>query len=227
MKKDWVIWGGCALLFGAGIVWGQMWPKKDFFAVTDIHDLAEILSSMATVAAAFFALTIWKKQIRAQADHDLARRALVRLERFKNAALTQVIDSQFCSGNSHLQYEDYELIKRVDEGIRSRLTLFDEEASSLQALLSEARAIWGAELERLLEGVREIAAEAYGCNKHFLVFLVESANPHVQDYIEADIHKSSDRLRNLGLRGGPNDIAKAISALTSAADTYLKNKLSL
>jgi len=225
MKKDWVIWGGCVLLFGAGVIWGLMWTKKEFFYVQSIHDLAEIASSIATVAAVFIALTAWKKQLRAQADHDLARRVVVGAERFKKAALNLIIDSQFCCENASIQFADYNLIARIEAGIASRLAIFDEEIAAFEALLVEVRAIWGSELDTLFERVRGVASQSYESNKNFLMFLAESGNPDIPDGLEVEVHVFCDQLPELGLNGGPAEVSRVIADLASSADAYLKRRL--
>jgi hypothetical protein len=225
MKKDWVVLGGCALLFGAGIVWGQMWPKKDFFAVADIHDLAEILSSMATVAAVFIAMTAWRKQLRAQHDHDLARRIAIAGERFKRVTLEIVVDAHFCGTNSNLQYSSESLIERIRSNLRDRMTAHDAEMSSLNATLLEARALWGDQLDKAYEEIFSVSKGAYYCVNHFIGFLNESGNPDHQDGMEARITKFDEELSRRGLTGGPDDISEKISSMTSTADRFLKHKL--
>lgn len=225
MKKDWVIWTGCVLLFGAGVLWGLIWTKADFFHVQNIHDLAEIASSIATVAAVFIALTVWKKQLRAQADHDLARRVVVSIERFKRATLSLIVDAKFCCGNSSLQYADYPLIERIEAGITSRLSTFDDETSTFEGLMVEARAIWGTELDDHLGHLREIAARTYDSNRQFLIFLNESANPDLQETLEAEVDFVCDRLNALGLDGEPKNIYRGLNEFVAPADAYLKNKL--
>lgn len=67
LKKDWVIWGGCVLLFAAGVVWGMIPDKKGFFVVTSIHDLFDIVGAIATTiaaAVAVAALSNWQSQFR-------------------------------------------------------------------------------------------------------------------------------------------------------------------
>lgn len=67
MKKDWVIWIGCVLLFFAGVVWGMIPDKSGFFIVESIHDLFEIFGAIATIIAAavgVIALTNWQSQFR-------------------------------------------------------------------------------------------------------------------------------------------------------------------
>lgn len=67
MKKDWVIWLGCFLLFFAGVIWGMIPDKTGFFVVADIHDLFDMLGAVATAVAAavaVIALTNWRSQFR-------------------------------------------------------------------------------------------------------------------------------------------------------------------
>lgn len=63
--KDKVVWSCCALLFGAGVIWGKLSGPADFFKVADIHDLFEIFGAAATVIAASVAVSAlsgWKGQ---------------------------------------------------------------------------------------------------------------------------------------------------------------------
>lgn len=88
MKRNWEIWLGCAALFGAGVVWGLAHAKRNFFEVDNIHDFFEILAAIATVVAVVLAgmgLNAWKKQVRATADHELARRILIALHEYVEA----------------------------------------------------------------------------------------------------------------------------------------------
>lgn len=67
MKKDWVIWTGCVLLFLTGVVWGMIPDKSGFFIVDNVHDLFEIFGAIATAIAAavgVIALTNWQSQFR-------------------------------------------------------------------------------------------------------------------------------------------------------------------
>lgn len=90
MKKDWVIWVGCASLFLTGVIWGGVSIPTEFFKVKDIHDLFEIASSGATVIAVCLAaagFNAWKLQILAASDHDLAKRAAIALHAYHAAVL--------------------------------------------------------------------------------------------------------------------------------------------
>lgn len=79
MKKDWVIWTGCFLLFFAGVIWGMIPDKSGFFVVADIHDLFDMFGAVATAVAAavaVIALTNWQSQFR----HSEKFRALKELK---------------------------------------------------------------------------------------------------------------------------------------------------
>ncbi|WDG77318.1 hypothetical protein PUP68_21655 [Pseudomonas chlororaphis] len=67
MKKDWVIWTGCILLFFTGAIWGMIPDKSGFFAVENVHDLFDMFGAIATAVAAsvgVIALTNWQSQFR-------------------------------------------------------------------------------------------------------------------------------------------------------------------
>jgi hypothetical protein len=61
------VWGGCVLLFLAGVIWGMVPDKTGFFVVTNIHELFDMIGAFATVVAAVVAvvaLTNWQSQFR-------------------------------------------------------------------------------------------------------------------------------------------------------------------
>ncbi|WDH37413.1 hypothetical protein [Pseudomonas chlororaphis] len=63
--KDRIVWGGCALLFGCGFVWGKISSPAGFFKVDNIHDLFEMAGAVATViaaSAAVMAINSWRSQ---------------------------------------------------------------------------------------------------------------------------------------------------------------------
>jgi hypothetical protein len=225
MTERLAIWSARVFIFSLGILLGMAWQKGDFFKVDNFHDLSDIASSIATIGGLMIALTVWKKQIKAQADHDLARRFLIGMEGFKRSVLNLLADSQFCIGNSNLQYASYELIERVLMGIRSRMNAFDAEASKLNALLTEARAIWDCKLDVLVKDLKITASESYKCNNCFLIFINESGNPDFQEELESDIHQEFSRFNKQWVDKGPEDIAEMLNVLAAPVDLYLKKKL--
>lgn len=146
MKKDWVVWLGCVSLFSAGVVWGAIPKGADFFEIKNFHDLAEIIGSLATAAALFFAVagySAWKKQLVATSDHELAKRASLSFRKYR-AILPDLF--RMTSGlieRMHFQvsYREtpYELLEVVSEEL-SNLKNISIEVNSLAL---ECRDSWG------------------------------------------------------------------------------------
>lgn len=227
MTEHLAAWSARMVIFSIGVVFGMAWQKNSFFMVDNFHDFCDIASSIATVGGLMIALTVWKRQIKAQADHDLARRFLIGMEDFKKSVLNLLVDSRYCVGNSNLQYGDYEFIERVLVGIRSRMHDFDNEASRLNVLLTESRAIWDGKLDLLVADVKVTASEAYRCNKYFLIFINESGNPDLQEELESEMNQEFSLLNKGWVDKGPEDISEVLNGLAAPVDAYLKKKLKI
>lgn len=225
MNKDWVVWVACFLLFAAGCVWAEIPIPNNFFKVANVHDAFEIGSSAATVAAVFIALTTWKKQMRAQADHDLARRLLVTANRFKNETFLVLIDTQFCAANDVLQYSEWTLIERIQTNLRARLDSHNEAKSAFQADLLEARALWEGVMDRTYQGLLEVGSNAALCINHFLIFLNESGNPNIQEPLADSLESYSAYLSLEGFDSDPASISSKLDEMTAEAEAALKVRL--
>ncbi|WP_458374955.1 hypothetical protein [Pseudomonas pergaminensis] len=148
MKKDWVVWCGCALLFGAGAIWGGILLDIQFLKVANIHDLFEIFSSAATVAAVFLAfagVNAWRQQVGAQSDHALAQRIAVASLKYKDVSKSAFSDAQFLlfqfDGNTN--YVLMEVFQKILPGLEERLNKNKTSHAEFLAVLQECRAIWG------------------------------------------------------------------------------------
>lgn len=83
-RMEWLL---CLGLFGAGVVWSKMITPSDFWKVNNVHDLFEILGALATSGAVLIALMTmnsWKRQAKAEADHELARRVVIILRKYRD-----------------------------------------------------------------------------------------------------------------------------------------------
>jgi len=146
LKKDWVVWLGCVSLFCAGVVWGAIPRGKEFFDVKNLHDLAEIFGSLATVAALLLAVVgynAWKKQLVATSDHELAKRASLSLRKYR-AVLPDVF--RVTSGlveriNFQVSYREtpHELLEVVNEELSNLKSI----SSEVHLLALECRESWG------------------------------------------------------------------------------------
>lgn len=80
-------WLLCLGVFGAGVIWSKLIFPSDFFKVDNIHDLFEMLGVVATSAAVLIALITmdsWRKQVKAESDHELARRVVLALRKYRD-----------------------------------------------------------------------------------------------------------------------------------------------
>jgi hypothetical protein len=83
-KMEWLL---CLGVFGAGVVWAELIFPSDFWKVDNVHDLFEILGAVATSGAVIIALmtmNAWKRQAKAEADHELARRVVIFLRGYRD-----------------------------------------------------------------------------------------------------------------------------------------------
>ncbi|MNJ39737.1 hypothetical protein D3C77_346180 [compost metagenome] len=176
VNKDWVVWFGCFVLFGAGAVWGGVRFETDFFVVDNVHDLFEIFGAIATTVAVCVAasgLNSWKRQIRSAADHELARKVSVALHRYQ-AEVVNIWDSA-SSAHARLDYKvklGGSLKDRVKENIDSDIGSAESARAEFQALMLECKAVWGSLLDvdagRLIEFERHCSY----CVKKYLNYFM-------------------------------------------------------
>lgn len=77
----------CLVVFGAGVIWSSLIFPGDFWKVNSIHDLFEIFGAVATSGAVIIALVTmnsWRRQAKAEADHELARKTVIALRRYRD-----------------------------------------------------------------------------------------------------------------------------------------------
>ncbi|WEZ90403.1 hypothetical protein P3R38_09120 [Pseudomonas sp. NyZ480] len=176
MKRDWVVWLGCILLFGSGVVWGSVHLKTDFFVVSNVHDLFDIFGAIATVVAVCVAavgLNSWKSQIRSSADHELARAISVSLLRYK----AQVENIWDCASSAHARL-DYKvqlggsLKERVEQNIQSDINAAQAARVEFQGLILESKAAWGDLLNADAERLVEFEGRCCRCAQKYLKFFM-------------------------------------------------------
>ncbi|NSX21867.1 hypothetical protein HTV13_18825 [Pseudomonas putida] len=67
-----------------------MTASDSFFQVANIHDAFEIAGVIATILAVLLAvwtMSDWRRQAKAESDHELARRVLVQLRKYRDETL--------------------------------------------------------------------------------------------------------------------------------------------
>ena len=194
-----MIWLWCTLLFLAGVTWGSIRLKTDFYTVSDIHDLFEVFSSAATVVAVIFAaysVNNWRSQIKVQADHELARRLAISLLKYKETIQIAHSDAQFCVNNCIVGFEGLppELLKSVVDGMIVRMNDNNNQKAELLGVLLEVRALWGDELPNSLDSLFNIHAEFNGCVRLFAVASLPTTDFEKQGIFKTRIIEVGDGL---------------------------------
>ncbi len=172
MKSDWVIWSGCTLLFCAGAVWGGVTLNMNFFKVANIHDLFEIFSCVATVAAvclAFYSVNAWRKQVSAEADHNLAHRVAVAALKYKENSRAAFNDAQFAITQFKYGREGFPaaLLESYVVNMEARLQKNLDARVDFLADLLEARAIWGHDFHKKYDELISLADSFNGAMRAF------------------------------------------------------------
>ncbi|TLP71322.1 hypothetical protein FEA48_21085 [Pseudomonas nitroreducens] len=152
MKKDWVVWGGCALLFFTGVVWGMASAPKEFFHVDSVHDAFDMAASIATVLGvigAIVQLNSWRKQQAANNDHNLAVRIASELNgqenKIKRAWGTAAIAHHAIAANIRAGDESFKsgaragLVKYVDTQAED----FVKASAEFKSVAFECDVYWG------------------------------------------------------------------------------------
>jgi len=228
LKKDWSVWLWCVLLFLAGVTWGSIKLKTGFFTVDNVHDLFEIFSSAATVIAVILAalsINAWRSQIKAESDHDLARKLAVSLINFKEAIQAAHSDMQFCRNNCIVGFEGLppHLLRHVTDSFIVRMDKAKTIKAEILALLIEARALWGDELSNSFGGIINICDDLYGGVRLFSIIIEPDVEFERRELFKTRIIEHGDKFEADGWVEG-KIISKA-DELSKYAYDYIKSRL--
>lgn len=221
-----MVWLWCTLLFLAGVTWGRIWIKTDFYTVNNVHDLFEIFSSAATVVAVIFAaysVNNWRSQIKVQADHELARRLAVSLLKYKDSIQLAHSDAQFCVNHSIVGFEGLppDLLMDVVNGFVARMKDNSDQRAELLGVLLEVRALWGDDLPNSLDALFNACNEFHKCVRLFAVASRPSAKFEDQDSYKTKIIEIGEAYVRSGWEEGKikaktNDLARRSEQLIQA-----------
>jgi hypothetical protein len=162
------------------VIWGGGKLELTFFKVANIHDLFEIFSSIATVAAVFLAFSgvnAWRKQVRAQSDHELAHRVTVAALKYKEITCSAFDDVIFSVTQFHYAVEEVsrDYLDAYVERFELNLSRNYAARSEFLAVLLEARAAWGV-------GIKDKYLELLGLSEDFFysirAFIEWSSSEH-------------------------------------------------
>ena len=190
MRRDLVVWLGSFLLFGCGALWAQMWVTTEFFKVDSVHDLFDIGGVLATVVAVIVALRgigEWRNQGIATADHDLARRLLIELYRYREA-IGHVRNPMILGYEGKKEGENYVVYEKVDvvaKAYGERFEKLGEVKSKLLANILESEAVWNVEVKSLCVALFRLERELFSHVRAYLITIDPKQTDDMrQAYIE-------------------------------------------
>jgi hypothetical protein len=103
-------------------------------SITLAKDIVTILATVTATIIAYAGLQTWKKQLRANAEYDLARRALIAVYKVRDAV-----------NNCRIFIDPREHIEEAKKQHNLQIAKVDDSTSSLAVELLEAEAVWGDE----------------------------------------------------------------------------------
>lgn len=152
---------------------------KDAFSI-----VGTIISGVAVVVAYCFGragLHTWRRQLRGSADHDLARRLLIEIYKYrdeiKRARYPAIFKFETLPFEGEVESKDSKQATYDGKAraYRRRLIAIEDTRNLLQATMLEAEAIWG-------NKIKELMAHVFKLEREFVIYVqlyLDSINPTV------------------------------------------------
>ncbi|QXG25205.1 hypothetical protein KTT56_26190 [Pseudomonas viridiflava] len=146
MRKNILILMACLIFFIAVAIWAASLPTEGFFKIANLHDFFDIIGAIATTLAVIIAtigINNWKIQVGATSDHELARKMIVALLKYRNELLDLWQIADVASGENEARHwirgeDEYSKHIYGNANIRAK-----NARTELEAISVEAKAIWG------------------------------------------------------------------------------------
>ena len=203
-----------------------------------LDNFSAVVTSLATVAAVFIAgmgLSTWKAQIKWQTDHDLARRILIEIYRFRDAvgaarnpfvfAHEKRDDDTIENAGIGTRRQNHDGTRRA---IQRRFSEIEKSTPQLYALLLEAEAVWGQELSAIWPDVIRLYNELSSQAKLYLEFLEsQDAGADPKNFYPDNAAQMAARriISSNGESEGENDFSNRLEAAICRLEDYLRGKL--
>lgn len=230
-----MIWACTILLFAAGCLFGASFLKDGFFSVSAFTDFFEVVSAVATsvgVCVAIYGLKSWRDQHKFAADHELARRLLVKVLAYRDvlkAARNPAIfggEMDF-PGRQEMEKHnpDAARFNGIQEAYSKRTGKYIAIRSETQPILTEAEAVWGVEVVNLIEPLFKLGHEYTMCIYKYIRSidpeLRHDSGVYLRLYNEvSDIHYDLSSEKD-----GPDDFTIRIDSVVDEIKACLGNKL--
>lgn len=228
MGKDWVVWLVCVLLFCAGAIWGGVPISTNFFVIESLHDLSETVGGFATVAAliaAVIGINAWKREVRATADHELARRLAVGLSKYKDASVLSWTIASVAIGDvgDTGKNEPADLSEHYDRFVRDELNAIELTRSEINSLATECVAIWGESLDVKFKELFKFEEFCTNCSRQYLRWRSTNSILHKNVMVNL-ISKAAEKFEILEIENR-DDAKKYVNKISASVDAVLKEKL--
>ena len=202
------------------------------YGISIAKDIIVAIAAFIGACVAIAGLSTWRRQLKGQADHELARRILVSLYRYRDA-INGVRHPAMMAGEFPEPSESQRAHK-TDAQIRfsalsnaygNRWQRVQTQRVALHADLLESEALWGAELKtKEFSPIFSLEWELQVCVRNYLI----QCDPDEREERKTAIAKLSRDKRDVlydSLEPGGDEFSKALADAMGAVETYLKPKL--
>ncbi|WAH56594.1 hypothetical protein LZ023_26810 [Pseudomonas silvicola] len=205
------------------------------WAVTkDVFGVIGTLVSAAGVGVAAYVgcsgLKTWKRQNKGTSDHDLARRILIEMYKYRDA-LSYVRSPALWSHEVQLSKEEriglsseQEAFKGQSQAYHRRLAEADRFKASLLTNILESEAVWGREVKELFEPLFKLHSALAGYIGTYLRMQDPYASPDMREAYRK-IHRAKPDILYYAMDGESDAWADSFNSLIFEIEEVLRKRL--
>ncbi|MBV7523406.1 hypothetical protein KW834_03165 [Pseudomonas sp. PDM29] len=232
MRRDWVVWLICFLLFGSGVVWAQIPIPSNFFIINDVHDLFEIIGALATIVAVCVAaagINAWRWQLRATSDHDLARKLLISIYKYREVIkrirhpMIMIFETSADDNEKRSEKPDVERFQGLCKAYSRRFKAAEEIRVLLLSELLEADVVWGERLRTIVSHLIKLELElGEYLRSHLMVINPSEADDMREAHVELQKKRRDILYDDLSVDG--DEFTQDFNRHLALSERYLKDK---
>ncbi|WP_454846110.1 hypothetical protein [Pseudomonas farris] len=206
----------------------------DWSLTKDVFAVVGTLVSAAGVGLAFYVglagLATWRKQLRGTVSHELARKALIELYRFREAVERArspvMLSSEFDlspDDDVDLSFQEKSYLRKYG-GFQKRFDVIFTARAPIEATLLESEALWGRELHKLFKPLFKLQQEF----KTYVEFWFMASDPREDDDFKKahwDAIKDKPKLIYDNMSEDGDEFRQRFNRCVAAIEQYLKPKL--
>ncbi|OSN39513.1 hypothetical protein [Pseudomonas syringae] len=208
--------------------------SADLALTKDAFAIVGSIASAAGVGLAFYVglkgLATWKRQLRGAAHHDLARKALVELYKYRESVERARSPVMFANELQPSEDEEAELSFVGKNYIRKcrayerRFETMSGGRASIQAIIIESEALWGKDLRDLVKPLFSMEYEFV----HYVGYFLMSSDPREDDdnrRVSYEVIKDKPKIIYDALGEEGDEFRKDFNRQISVIENYLRPKL--